>query len=170
MSRPDGTVPAMKCACGHFARPDEVTKCRFCDCERHVASPYGGHDPQTPPGAENALQSFSDALEEARKELAEAADEEVKTELARDSAKRYWLLSSQCPPVGVFDGVRTTVAQRDAWVEEKIADKEMEFRLAREKRRAAAKKVDILSKQGSYQQSISKSVGDSYRGTGSERW
>jgi len=168
--RPEGTVPAMKCNCGHFARPDEITVCRFCDCERHIASPHGGHDPQTPPGAEAALQSFSEALEVARQELADAADEEVKTELARDSAKRYWLLSDKCPPVGVFDRVRTTVAQRDAWVEEKIADKEMDFRLAREKRRAAAKKVDILSKQGSYQQSISKSVGDSYRGTSGERW
>jgi hypothetical protein len=70
----------------------------------------------------------------------------------------------------VFDGVRVTVAERDAWVEDKITEEELAFRLAREKRKAAAKRLEILSKQGSYQQSISKSVGESYRGTGSERW
>jgi len=170
MSRPDGTIPAMKCACGHFARPDEVTECRFCGCKHHVARPHGEHDPQTPPGAEQALQAFSDALEEARRELAAAADEEVDAELARDTAQRRAELSPAAPKVGVFDGVRTTVAMRAAWVAEQIAGEERTFRLATVKRKAAAKKLDILGKQGSYQQSISKSVGDSYRGTGGERW
>ena len=132
--------------------------------------PHGEHDPQTPPGAEAALQSFSDALEPARRELAAAADEEVEAELARDAARRRWLLSEECPRTGVFDGVRVTVAERDAWVDEQIAGEERAFRLAREKRKAAAKRLDVLSKQGSYQQSISKSVADSYRGTGGDRW
>lgn len=118
--------------------------------------PYGGHDPQTPPGAEAALQSFSDALEPARQ--------------ARDAARRGWLLSDECPKAGVFDGVRVTVAERDAWVEDRIAGEERTFRLAREKRKAAAKALDILGRQASYQQTISKSVGDSYRGTGGDRW
>jgi hypothetical protein len=133
---------------------------------------HGGHDPQTPPGAEAALQSFSDALEPARQELAAAADEEVAAELARDAAKRHWLLTPdpQRPKPGVFDGVRVTVAERDAWVEDKIAEEELAFRLAREKRKAAAKRLEILSKQGSYQQSINRSVSTSYQGTGSEPW
>jgi len=131
---------------------------------------YGGHDPQTPPGAEAALQSFSGALEPARRALADAADEEVEAELARDAARRYWLLSDECLKAGVFDGVRVTVAERDAWVEEKIAGEERAFRLAREKRKAAAKALDVLGRQASYQQTISKSVGDSYRGTGGDRW
>jgi hypothetical protein len=168
--REAGTIPAGKCACGHWARADEVTECRYCDCTQHRVSPYGGHNPQDPPGAEAALQSFSDALEPAREELAAAVDEEVRAELARDSAKRYWLLHGTCPKTGVFDGVRVTVAERDAWVEEKIADKEYEFRMAEVKRKAAAKKLAILERQSSVQQSISKSVGEAYRGTGSERW
>lgn len=165
------TIPAGRCGnCTHWARPDEVTRCPHCDCPRHVATPYGGHDPQTPPGAENALQAFSDALEEARRELAAAADEEVDAELARDAAQRRAELSPAAPKVGVFDGARTTVAMKAAWVAEQIAEEERAYRLATVKRKAAAKRLDILGKQGSYQQSISKSVGDSYRGTGGERW
>jgi hypothetical protein len=147
-----------------------VAACPHCDCRRHIASPYGGHDPQTPPGAESALQSFSDKLEAARQELAEAADAEVSAELARDEARRYWILSEECPKAGVFGGVRVTVAYVEAWVADKIADEELAFRLARERRKAAARALDVLGRQGNYQQSISRSVGESYRGTGGERW
>ena len=166
-----GTIPASKCACGHFAPPTgEITECRFCDCERHVAGPYRGHDPDTPPGAEAALQTFSDLLKDAQRDLAAACDDEVEAELARDAAARTWLLSDDCPPVGVFNGVRTTVAQQSAWVADRIADKERTYRLAKAAREAAQKYLDVLGRQGSIQQSISKSVGASYQGTGGERW
>lgn len=168
---PDAVIPAGRCgACPHYARADEVTRCRFCGCEHHVASPYQGHDPQTPPGAEAALESFRDALESARQELAGAADAEVTAELERDAAHRRWMLSPECPPVGVFDGVRTTVAQRDAWVQDRVAGEERAYRLARAARQAAQKKLDVLGKQGSYQQSISKSVGQSYSGQREPGW
>lgn len=167
---PDGAIPAGKCVCTHWARADEVTECRFCNCTHHVARPHGEHDPQTPPGAEQALQAFSDALEEARRELATAADEEVDAELARDTAQRRAELSPAAPKVGVFDGVRTTVAMRAAWVAEQIAGEERAFRLATVKRKAAAKKLEILGKQGSFQQSINRSVSASYQGTGGEPW
>jgi hypothetical protein len=172
MTRPDPSdaIPAGKCACTHWARADEVTECRYCACTRHVARPHGEHDPQTPPGAEQSLQAFSDALEGARRELAAAADEEVDAELARDTAQRRAELSPDAPKVGVFDGVRTTVAMRAAWVAEQIAGEERTFRLATVKRKAAAKKLDILGKQGSFQQSIGRSVAASYQGQRGEGW
>lgn len=135
-----------------------------------MSDAHGGYDPQTPPGAESALQSFSDALEPARQALAAAADAEVKAELARDAAKRRWLLSGECPKTGVFDGVRVTVAERDAWVGDKIADEELAFRLSKSTRQAAARRLAVLSKQGSLQQTLSKSVGESYRGQRGEGW
>lgn len=165
------TVPALKCACGHFARADEVTACRFCPCADHrpASNPYGGHDPQTPPGAEAALQFFSDALDAAQKALEKAANEEIEAELARDAARRRWLLSAECPKAAGPD--RTcTVTERDAWVDSRIEDEEREFRIKRAAAKAAAKRMDVLGKQGSYQQSINRSVGTSYQGTGSERW
>ena len=171
MAELNGAVPAAKCACGHYARIDEVgTFCRYCECTEHRASPYQGHDPQTPPGAEAALQTFSDDLEPARIELREAADAEVEAELTRDAARRKWLLSDECPQTGSFGGVRVTVAYRDAWVDDKIADEERAFRLAREPRKAAAKRLDILGKQGSFSQTLAKSVDGSYRGQRGEGW
>lgn len=168
---PDAVIPAGRCGeCPHYARADEVTECRYCNCKRHVASPYGGHDPQTPPGAEAALDSLKEALGAAQEELAEAADAEVTAELDRDAAHRRWMLSPECPPVRVLDGVRTTVAQRDAWVADKIAEEERAYRLAKTARQAAQKKLDVLGKQGSFQQSIGRSVGDSYRGQREPGW
>jgi hypothetical protein len=162
----EATIPAAKCPnCGHHARIDEVTACRFCDCTEHRGTPpgpYQGHDPQTPPGAEAALQSFSDALEDGRLALAAARDAELVAKNARDAAKRRWTLSEDCPRVA-RDAF--TVAYRDAWVEEQIAGEQLAYDLARTARQAASEHLHTLREQGSIQQSISKSVGDSYRGT-----
>jgi hypothetical protein len=167
--REAGTIPAGKCACGHWARADEVTECRYCDCAQHRASPYGGHDPQTPPGAEAALQAFSRELDEARQALAAARNAELDAKTARDKVKRKFLLSPHAPAVGVFGGVRTTMAERDAWVADQIADEEQAYQVAKLARQAAKEHLDTLREQGSLQQSISRSVSASYQGTG-ERW
>ena len=159
--------PAGRCICGHFARADEVTACRFCDCAAHRAAPHQGHDPQTPPGAEAALQSFSEALEEAELALAEKRDLEVAAKAARDAAKRRALLSGECPKVRRD---HCTVAERDAWVEDQIAGQQLAYELAKAARQGAYERLRTIGKQGSFQQSITKSVGDSYRGTGGERW
>src|ERR1039457_3458789 len=143
MAELNGAVPAAKCACGHFARIDEVgTFCRYCDCTEHRASPYQGHDPETPPGAEAALQSFSDDLEPARIELREAADAEVEAELTRDAARRKWLLSDERPQPGSLGGVRVTVAYGAAAADDRIADEERAFRREREPGKPAAKRLD----------------------------
>lgn len=126
------------------------------------------YDPDTPPGAEAKLETYRDALDEARDALRQARDEELEAEQARDTARRRAQLSPDCPKVGVFDGVRTTVAYQVAWIEDQIAEQEAEYRVKKLARQAASDHLRTLGKQGSFQQSLTKSVADSYRGTG--RW
>jgi hypothetical protein len=169
---PEATIPAAKCACGHWSRADEVTSCRFCSCTDHrpAESPYQGHDPQTPPGAEAALQSFSEALEPAQAELAEATDAETEAELAYENAKRALMLSDECPKIGaVVDGRRITVAYVDAWIGARTVTEEREWKFAKATAKAAAKRLAVIERQGSLQQSRSRSVAASYQGTG-DRW
>ena len=167
---PRDAIPALRCACSHFARTDEVGACRFCDCAHHVASPYQGHDPASPPGAEAALQSYSEALDDAVEKLRLARDAELEAEEARDAAKWEALLSDECPQTGVKDGKRITVAYRDAWVAREIAREESAYRAAKVVRQAASAHLAKLNSQSSIQQTISKSVSGSYAGTGSEPW
>lgn len=126
------------------------------------------HDPETPPGAEAKLASYRDALDEAMEKLRQARDAEVEAKADRDAAKRRAQLSPECPKVGVFGGVRTTVAYQKAWIEEQVADLEAKYQVARLARQAASEHLRTLGKQGSYQQTLTKSVADAYRGTG--RW
>lgn len=164
MTGDDATIPALKCACGHYARIDEVTTCRFCDCTEHRA--IQGYDAQTPPDAEAKLQAYADAMEDATQALAAARNAELDAENARDAARRRAQFSDDCPKVGVFGGVRTTVAYQTAWIEREIEQEELAFRLAREARRAASDHLRKLSKQGGFQQSIAASVRTAYQGTG----
>lgn len=165
-------IPAQRCECGHWARPDEVTECRFCGCKEHrparsAGTPYAGHDPQTPPGAEAALEYFKNEMELARLELAEASDEEVEAELARDKARWALELSDECPRAGTFDGVRVLASYVNAWISSRITAEEREYRRKKAAREAAAKRLDVLGRQAITQASIAKSVGTSYQGT---RW
>ncbi len=153
------TIPAVKCACGKYAPAGQP--CTNCG----AINPYKGHDPATPPGTEAALQSLIDALDGARVELEAAVNAETDAELTRDAAYRKWML--QAPPVRRNEW---TVGERDAWVADHVADEERAFRLAKVARQAAQKKLDILRSQLSAQQSISRSVGDSYRGQREPGW
>lgn len=167
MSRPfprEATIPSGRCACGHLAPVGEVITCSRpgCGCERHTGSLYRGNDPATPEGAETALQTFMDALDTARERLEEASNAEVDAELARDAAKRRWLLSDECQAL-------RTVAERKAWAEARTEPEERAFRIAKARREAARGVLDVLGKQMSAQQSINRSVSTSYQGTG-DRW
>lgn len=166
-ARADATIPALKCACTHFARIDEVTTCRFCDCTEH--RPAQAYDPQTPPDAEARLQAYADALEEASQALALARNAELDAENDRDKARRRAQLSADCPKVGVFGGVRTTVAYQKAWIEQEVEEQEQAYRLARETRRAAADHLRKVEKQGGFQQSIAASVRTSFAGQWGDR-
>jgi hypothetical protein len=161
------TLPSGRCSsCEHFAAVGEITQCSRCDCPRHVAGP---RQPQSPAGAEAALAAYSDALDEAVEKLQQARDAELDAEEARDKAKWEAQLSPDCPPVGVFDGVRTTVAMQAAWVARAIAAEETAYRAAKVVRQAASAHLDKLNSQRSIAQTISKSVAGSYQGTG-DRW
>jgi hypothetical protein len=124
----------------------------------------------TPPGAEARLEAYRDALDEAAEALTQARNAELEAEDARDAARRHHQLSKECPPVGVFNGVRTTVAHQKAWVEEQIKDEEHAYRLAKVARQAAQTHLDKLRKQGGFQQSLTASVRETYRGTNGRQW
>lgn len=126
------------------------------------------HDPDTPPSAEATLADLSGQMEQARQELRKARDAEVEAEHVYRSALRRALLSPECPKVGFTreDGMRVTVAYRDAWAEDKAAREEHAWQLAKATRRAAADHLSTLKAQVSAQQSITSSVRESYRGTG----
>ena len=126
--------------------------------------------PDTPVGAEGRLEEYQDALEEATKALTRARNAELDAEEDRDAAARKWRLSEECPPIGVRNGVRTTVAYVEAWVADKIADEERTYKVAREARRAASDHLRKLMKQGGWQQSITASVRENYRGTSGRRY
>lgn len=124
----------------------------------------------TPKGAEDRLEKYQEALEQAGKDLADAADAETDAELARDSARDSLLLDDNCPKCGTFDHVRVTVAERDAWVNSQITEQEREYRLAKRARERAENRLRILERQGGIQQSISRSIGQSYGGTNARPW
>ena len=133
--------------------------------EWRTATPY---NPATPPDAEAKLAAYSDALDKAQEDLKNARDAEVEAEEDRDAARRRAQMSPDCPKVGVFNGVRTTVAYQTAWIEDQIADVEHKYRLAKLARQAASDHLKKLGKQGSFQQSLTGSVREAYRNTG--RW
>lgn len=161
-------IPAGRCeSCGHFApATGEIGTCTRCICQRHAApgrnSPYGGNDPSSPVGAETALQAFMRELDTARERLEAASNDEVDAELARDAAKRRWLLTDDCQAL-------RTVAERKAWADARCETEERAFRVAKARREAARAALGVLGKQLSAQQSISRSVATSYQGTG-DRW
>lgn len=130
--------------------------------------PLPPYEPDTPVGAEEKLETYRDQLDEAREALRRARDAELEAEQDRDAAKRRAQFDPACPKVGVFEGVRTTVAYQQAWIEDQIVKEEREYRLAKAARQAASDHLRTLGRQGSFQQSLTKSVADAYRGTG--RW
>ena len=133
-------------------------------------NPFHAAPPDTPVGAEDRLEDYQDALEEATTALTEARNAELDAEEARDTAEREARMSDECPPIGVFNGKRTTTAYVEAWVKERAKEQEHDYKVAREARRAASDHLRKLMKQGGWQQSITASVRENYRGTNSRRY
>lgn len=127
------------------------------------------YEPQTPVRAEEGLDTLKAQLDAAEEAVNEARAAELEAENVRDRAKAAALLDDKCPKTGTFAGVRVTVAERDAWVAQRIEPVEFEYRARREVRRAAQLRYDKLRKQGSLQQSINGNARDSAR-TGGGRW
>jgi hypothetical protein len=159
-----GTRPSGRCeSCEHFAPVGEIVACGRCDCTRHVAAP---REPQTPPAAEAALAAFSEQIDDAVVQLQKARNAELDAEEARDKARWEATLSPDCPPVGVFGGVRTTVAVQQAWIARQIAEEESAYRAKKVVRQAASAHLDKLNSQRSIQQTITKAITGQYQGTG----
>lgn len=129
-----------------------------------MTQPY---DPDTPVGAENVLQSLSDDMDIARVALRHARDAEVDASTEWKAARRRAILSADCPKVRRDE---CTVAERDAWVEDQCADEAQACEIAKAARQAAYDRLQTLRAQMSAQQSITKSVVESYRGTGRQSW
>ena len=127
-------------------------------------------DPATPPGAEARLESYRDELDEATEALTATRNTELDAEEARDKALRDAQLSDDCPIAGVIDGRRTTVAYVKAWIEDQAADDERAYRQAKVARQAATAHLSKLREQGRFQQSITASARESYRGTNGRNW
>lgn len=128
---------------------------------------YGGHEPGTPPGAEAALDDLIGQLEEARGALEQARNDEVAAKHALGAAKRRWMFDTDCPRVARD---AHTVAYREAWIEDRVADEQLAFDLAVARRQAARDHHETLRAQISAQQSIARSVGTTYAGLGREGW
>ena len=126
--------------------------------------------PETPVTTEARLLRLGRALEENTKALKRVRDAELVAEDIRDSARRRALLSDECPRTGTFDGLRVTVAERDAWVGEEIKAEERAYRLAAAATKAAEDQRRKLEDQLRAAQSINSSV-RVYRGTnGRQPW
>ena len=124
--------------------------------------------PNTPPGAEAKLAAYSDALDGAMEALPRGPRRRGRREDARDAARRRAPAIPRLPEGRRLQRVRTTVAYQAAWIEEQIADEEHKYQVKKLARQAASEHLKTLGKQGSFQQSLTRSVGDAYRGTG--RW
>jgi len=128
------------------------------------------YEPDNLVSSEERLERLSAALEANEQALKEAADELLDAEDARDSAWRQAMLSAECPKVGVFDGVRVTVAYQKAWVEEQIKGQERRVREAQIKVKAADAQRRKLEGQLRAAQSINGNVREAYRSTGGRPW
>jgi hypothetical protein len=127
------------------------------------------YEPDTPVKSEERLDRLIAALEANEEALKAAYDEELEAEEARDAAQRAAIMSPDCLRVGVFGGVRTTVAMQEAWVADRIKGEEHAYRLAVLTRKAAEAQRRMLENQLRGAQSINRNVTEAARGTGG-RW
>jgi len=121
--------------------------------------------PDTPIGAEEELRRLSFDLDDARMKLRDARNAEVAREMAYRKARRAATLSAECPKVRRGHGSEpsVTVAERDAWVEQACEAEEFDLAIATATRQAAGDLLRTLQAQASIQQTVSRSVMDSFR-------
>lgn len=92
------------------------------------------YQPLSPHQIEAKLVQSVTELTNAEKALGQARDVEVDCELVYESAKRRAMLSDACPRVARD---AATVAERDAWVADQVADEYRAYRLAQVALKAA---------------------------------
>lgn len=109
------------------------------------------YEPLSPQDIEHKLRWLSSALTTAQKALAEARDAEVKARHELGRARRRMLLSGDCPKV-TRNGY--TSAERDAWVDERVADLQWAHDVAEAAREAAQDHLRVLRDQAEITRSL----------------
>ena len=99
------------------------------------------NDTSTPIGVEAELYRLIDAFDAARKEFTKRLDAEGAAELALKNAERRAEFSDESPVVGTVrpgnQTIRTTVRQREMWVQGQVAPQWEAWRVAHAARMAA---------------------------------
>lgn len=121
------------------------------------------YEPLSPIDVEKRLRRLVNELTGAQKALADARDAEVDRKHELGAARRRWLLSDERPKVtrGGF-----TTAERDAWVDDKIADLQLTYDAAVANRESAQDHLRVLRDQAEIVRSIGASVRQAYEMAG----
>lgn len=117
-------------------------------------------DNETPVTARNRVRRVGSDLVRAEMDLKAARDAEVNAKHDYEKAKRAAALSPDAPRV-VRGG--TTVAEREAWVDERCDSLEFQYRLAEATRQAAKDHYDTINTQAMLSQAILKSIDAAFR-------
>jgi hypothetical protein len=121
------------------------------------------YEPLTPLQVERRLRGLVTELSKAKTDLEQARNDEVDAKHAYQSARRRALLSADCPKV--TRGGYTT-AERDAWVDEQVAELEKVFDLAEVKRKTAEDHLRTVRDQSVVVTALAKSVNTAYQMAG----
>lgn len=121
------------------------------------------YEPLSPVDVERKIRQLVNDLGKALQELGEARDAEVHAKHAYESERRAALLSPERPRV---ERGGMTTAERDAWVEERCANRKHEFDIAETVRKAAEDHLRVVHDQASLVQTLARSVHQAYSMTG----
>jgi hypothetical protein len=112
-------------------------------------------EPLTPLDIERRLRGLLNDLTRAQAALAQARDLEVDAKHAHDRARRRAMLSGKAPRVS-RDGA--TVAERDAWTDDQVADLRFDYDKAFVVRESAQDHLRVLLVQSDIVRSLGASV------------
>lgn len=121
-------------------------------------------DLTTPVGVESRMRGLVTDLTRAQQWLAKMRDAEVDAKHAYEAAKRRAMFSPHCPKVA--RGGYTT-ADRDAWVDEQVADQRHQYDLAVAKREAAQDHLRVTRDQAMIVMALANSIRAAYQVSGS---
>jgi hypothetical protein len=95
------------------------------------------------------------AMHDTAKKLADLRDAEVDAKKEHEAARRRLMLSPECPRV---ERGGYTVADRDAWVDERCADQRTAYEVASAARESASDQLRTLNSQSVVITALSKNV------------
>jgi hypothetical protein len=121
------------------------------------------YEPLSPQDIERRLRWLVTELTKAQEALAKARDNEVSRKHELNAERRRWLLSDERPKVtrGGF-----TTAERDAWVDDKVADLQLAYDISVATRESAQDHLRVVRDQGEIVRSLGASVRQAYEMAG----